>query len=104
MKTALTFTSNMDGNYDIYSIAADGTNLERLTNSPHVEGHSAWSSDGKWLAFSSGVAGFKDEFLLYQANPQAYGEIHVMRANGTEQHALTDNQFEEATIGWGPQR
>ena len=99
----IAFTSNLDGNYDIYTIATDGSNLKRLTKSPHVEGHSSWSSDGKWLAFSSGVAGFKDELLLFQANPQAYGEIHVMRADGSEEHALTDNQFEEATIGWVPQ-
>jgi len=100
----IAFTSNMDGNYDIYAIAVDGSNLKRLTHSPHVEGHSSWSADGKWLAFSSGVAGFKDEFLLFQANPQAYGEVHVMRADGREDHALTDNQFEEATIGWVPQK
>lgn len=96
----IAFTSNMDGNYEIYSIRADGTGLKRLTHSPQVDGHSSWSPDGKWIAFSSGRQGFKDEFLTYQANPQAYGEIYVMRADGSEQHPLTDNPFEEATPGW----
>ncbi len=96
----IAFTSNMDGKYEIYSIRADGTDLKRLTHSPQVDGHSSWSPDGKWIAFSSGRQGFKDEFLTYRANPQAYGEIYVMRADGSGQHPLTDNPFEEATPGW----
>jgi len=28
----------------------------------------------------------------------------VMRADGTDVRALTDNQFEEATPGWAPVR
>lgn len=34
--------------------------------------------------------------------PQTYGEIFVMRADGSEQLQLTDNQWEELTIAWMP--
>jgi len=98
----IAFTSNKDGDYEIYTIDADGTNLRRLTHSAGNDAHCAWSRDGQWIAFSSARGGFKDEGSLYKANPQAYGEIFVMRSDGSEQHALTDDQFEEATPGWSP--
>lgn len=103
----IAFTSNMDGDYEIYTIQSDGKNLKRLTNSRGNDGHSSWSPDGKWIAFSSARGGFKDENLLVQANPQSYGEIHVMRADGSEVTALTDDAYEEATPAWrmlGPQK
>jgi Tol biopolymer transport system component len=98
----IAFTSNKDGAYEIYTIAVDGTNLTRLTQSPGNNAHSAWSPDGRWIAFSSGRGGFKDEGIMYKANPQSYGEVYVMRADGSDQHPLTDDQFEEATPGWLP--
>ena len=58
--------------------------------------------DGKWIAFSSGRTGFKDESALHPYNPQPYGEICVMRADGSDVHVLTDNQYEEATPAWMP--
>jgi Tol biopolymer transport system component len=94
----------MDGDFDIYTIQPDGRNVERLTSTPGNDAHSAWSPDGRWLAFSSGRGGFKDERLMYRANPQAYSEIYVMRADGSAQRALTDDSFEEGTPAWRPMR
>jgi hypothetical protein len=34
---------------------------------------------------------------------QSYGEIFVMRADGTDVRQLTDNQWEEGVIGWASQ-
>lgn len=96
----IAFTSFRDGDYEIYTIKPDGTGLERLTNIPGNDAHTAWSPDGKWIAFSSAKAGFKDEAVLHPQNPQPYGEIFVMRANGSDVRMLTDNQYEEATPGW----
>ena len=37
---------------------------------------------------------------LHPHNPQSYGEITVMRADGSEITALTDNPWEDATPRW----
>ena len=47
--------------------------------------------------------GFKDE-ATYTDAPQPYGEIFVMRADGTDVQQLTDNQWEEGTPAWQPAR
>ena len=98
----IAFTSLRDGDYDIYSIKPDGTDLKRLTNSPGNDAHCSWSPDGKWIAFASARQGFKDESVLHPYNAQPYGEICVMRADGSDVRVLTDNQFEEATPTWVP--
>lgn len=96
------FTADIDGDYELYSIRPDGSGLIRLTNSRGHDAHASWSPDGQWLAFTTGRGGFKDEVVLRQGNPQAYGEICVMRADGSEQHLLTDNPFEDGTPTWVP--
>ena len=99
----IAFTSDVDGDYEVYSINADGSDLRRLTNSPWNDAHNSWSPDGKWIAFTSGRGGFKDETGLHIANPQSYGEICVMRADGSDVRVLTDDQFEDGTPAWVPQ-
>ena len=98
----IAFTSKQDGNFDIYTIKPDGSDLKRLTTDPGNEAHSIWSPDGNWIAFSSGRIGFKDESALHPYNPQPYGEICVMHADGSDVRVLTDNQYEEATPAWMP--
>lgn len=97
------FTSNReDHDYEIYRIRPDGTGVQRLTRLPGNDAHSSWSPDGRWIAFSSGRAGFKDEMALHPHNPQSYGEIVVMRPDGSELTPLTDNPWEDATPRWAP--
>lgn len=98
----IAFTADIDGDYEIYSIRPDGSNLKRLTRSRGNDAHNAWSPDGQWIAFTSARGGFKDEALLHPANPQPYGEIFVMRADGSEVHALTDEPHEKGTPNWAP--
>jgi len=43
--------------------------------------------------------GFKDE-ALYSSAPQPYGEIFVMRYDGTQVEQLTDNQWEDGGPAW----
>jgi Tol biopolymer transport system component len=96
------FTSDRDGDYDIYTIKPDGTDVRRLTRTPGNDAHSAWSPDGEWIAFTSARGGFKDESVLHPYNAQPYGDLYVMRADGTDIRQLTDDQFEDGTPAWLP--
>jgi TolB protein len=100
----IAFTSLRDNDYNIFSIAPDGTDLQRLTNAPGNDAHCAWSPDGKGIAFAGARGGFKDESVLHPLNPQPYGEIYVMRSDGSDVRMLTDDQFEAATPTWIPLR
>lgn len=87
------------GTYDIYTIKPDGTSLKRLTKGQGNDAHMSWSPDGRLIAFASSRMGFKDE-ASYTDAPQPYGEIFVMRYDGSNVEQLTDNQWEEGTPGW----
>ncbi len=92
-----------DGNYEIFTIHPDGTNVKRLTNTRGNDAHQGWSPDGTHVVFASSRMGFKDE-AIYTDAPQAYGELFVMRADGTDVQQLTDNQWEDGTPAWQPRR
>jgi Tol biopolymer transport system component len=96
------FTSDRDGDFELYTIRPDGTDIRRLTNVPGNDAHSIWSADGEWIVFSSARMGFKDEMALYDRVPQPYGEIFAMRADGSDVRQLTDNKWEDASPGWMP--
>jgi TolB protein len=100
---AIMFTTDRDGDFELYTIHPDGTGLRRITDSPGNDAHSIWSDDGEWIVFSSGRKGFKDEMALYEGVPQPYGEIFAMRADGSDVRQLTDNKWEDATPGWMPE-
>jgi Tol biopolymer transport system component len=53
----------------------------------------AWSPDGKWIAFAANVA-----------NPDAFDDIYVMRANGTSVRRVTDNAIGEGQPAWSPRQ
>ena len=93
----IAFTSNRDGDYEIYTVRPDGRGITRLTKSPGNDAHPAWSQDAEWIAFASNRTGFKDE-----TGGMSDGEIFVMRADGSDVRQLTENAFEDGTPAWRP--
>ena len=49
----LAFTSNRDGNPELYIADADGTNVRRLTTHPGIDTTPTWSPQGHQIAFTS---------------------------------------------------
>ena len=86
-KLKIAFSSDRDGNHEIYVMNADGTNQKRLTNTEADEFHSSWSPDGTKIAFDSDWFG---------------SEIYVMNADGTNQVNLTNHPRYDWSPSWSP--
>src|SRR4029079_15955236 len=87
--TRLAFTSNRDGNSEIYVINRDGSGLRRLTNHPSIDVTPTWSPTGKQIAFTSDRTG----------TPQHW----VINDDGSEQHKITnESRFDRPTWSISP--
>ncbi len=87
----IAFASNMDGGpyqFDIYTIAPDGSDLRRLTSHPAYECDPAWSPDSSRLAFTSAREGSYDVFTI--------------NADGTNERRLTFESSAEGSAWWSP--
>jgi Tol biopolymer transport system component len=83
----IVFTSDRDGNDEIYVMNADGSNQTRLTNNTANDWGPVWSPDGTKIAFVSNRGG---------------GEIYVMNADGSNQTNLTNNPAFDSQPAWSP--
>ena len=84
-----------DGNFDIYTIHPDGTNLFRATDHASSDGHAVWNADGR-IMWSGSAHGFRDEAALYEQTFQQYGQIYIMDADGRNKRLLTDSRWEDS--------
>lgn len=53
----IAFTSNRDGNQEIYVMDIDGKNKRNLTNTPSEDEHPTWAPDAAMIAFQSDRGG-----------------------------------------------
>lgn len=51
------------GQYDIYTIKADGTDITRITDDPASDASPAWSPDGRKLVFASDRTGISNLYI-----------------------------------------
>jgi hypothetical protein len=84
----IVFISERDGNPEIYSMHADGTNQTRLTRNTVEDTEPAWSPDGAQIAFASK----QDDDM----------EIYLMDAEGGNLIQLTDNTVDDMGPTWSP--
>lgn len=83
------FASDRDGDYEVYLMNADGSNVRQLTdNTRSIDWLPTWSPDGTRIAFASDRDG---DF-----------EIFLMNPDGADQLQLTHNQSFETGLSWSP--
>lgn len=80
----IAFDSDRDGNREIYSMAADGSNQVNLTNNPAEDFDPVWSPDGSQIAFVSN-----------RGNEGEGQFIYVMNADGSGVRQLTFENFSD---------
>jgi Tol biopolymer transport system component len=83
---SILFVSDRDGDPDIYLSDADGTNVRQLTDQPGYDGGPFFSPDGEWIAY-------RTDRLEKDAL-----QIHVMRADGSDDTAITQGRG----VHWAP--
>jgi len=65
------FNSKANGNWDIYTMAADGTDIRQITTDPANDLAPAWSPDGSQLAFESNREGNVEIYVVNAAGGTA---------------------------------
>lgn len=87
----LAFHSDRDGEIDIYTMALDGSNLQRLTTDEGRDFEPDWSPDGSTLVFSS------------DRDDPENAHLYLMNADGSNQRLL-DTGLTDDQVGarWSP--
>jgi Tol biopolymer transport system component len=96
-----------DGDYqwDVATVAPDGSDLTKLTSWKGWDHVPVWSPDGRWIAFGSDRDASPEQLAKNSSNnPNPFGGIgiYVMRSDGTDVHVLlpaTDGQL-VAPVDW----
>ena len=86
--TQIVFTSDRDGNREIYTMDRDGLAPVRLTNSASNDQNPVWSPDGLQIAYVS----YRD----------GNGEIYVMNSDGSNTRRLTATLNEDFHPTYSP--
>jgi Tol biopolymer transport system component len=111
----IAFHSNVDGNFEIYTINSDGTDLTRVTEYPGLEQFPEWSPNGKQLVIrrdtdiylididglnpvrltdaaplnQMGSWSPSGKMIAFMSARDGYCAVYVMNVDGTDQTNLT---------------
>lgn len=76
---------------DIVALNVDGSDVVRIADAAGPEFDGAWSPDGQWIVYRDSTRGTNND-----------DEIHVVRADGTENRNLTQNPANDWGPDWSP--
>ena len=85
---SIVYSTDRDGDREIYSMHADGTNQQRLTFSHGVDDEPVWSPDGAWIVFSSERVSTNVPVLF------------MMRADGSGVYRFDKSDASERSPAW----
>ncbi len=128
----IAFQSTRHGNWEIYTMNADGNDVLRLTTNAADDERPGWSPDGTKLVFGSRRGGNADIYVMnadgsgltrltthagedyapqwsadgtkivFRSSRDGNPEIYVMNANGSNQTNLTHNPADDNGPVWSP--
>ena len=88
------YSWDYDPAMDIYAYSEKSGGLKRLTEARGYDAEGSYSPDGQWIVFSSMRDAYnrtlsERENKMLAENPSYFGEIYIMRADGSGQKRLT---------------
>jgi len=99
------FMSLRDGNWEIYVMNIDGSEVKRLTNNGATDGLPIWSPDGQTIAFASDRGG---EWAIWAMNPDGSNQRKLFSLGGSLHGYVQTVQrykgggWEEERLSWSP--
>ncbi len=84
-----------DPEFEIYAVSTKTREIERLTKARGYDAEASYSPDGRWIVFSSMRDAYNRtlsaaEKKQLEGDPSYFGEIYIMRADGSDQRRLTN--------------
>ena len=106
----IAFTSERDGNFEIYVMDADGKKQRRLSNNDFPDKNPAWSPDGRRIIFVSdrnkNIAEEEGPIMvdggIIIGDMRKRPQIYVMDADGKNQRRLSNEFVAEWQPSWSP--
>ncbi|XP_027360492.1 uncharacterized protein LOC113868793 [Abrus precatorius] len=92
--------------FGIYVVRPDGSGLRRVEVAKGAEAererlnHVCFSGDGEWLLFAANLGGVAAEPVSWPNQFQPYGDLYVVRLDGSGLRRLTCNAYENGTPTW----
>ena len=89
------YSWDYDTEMDIYAANEKSGTLKRLTDARGYDAEGSYSPDGQWIVFTSMRDAYNRplsdvEKKMLEENPSYFGEIYIMRADGSDQRRLTN--------------
>ncbi len=84
----IAFASNRTGDFDLYVMNADGSNVSQITSGPHMDRLPSWEPGGNQIAYATDQDGDM--------------EIFKIRPNGNDPRQLTRNTCFDSDPAWSP--
>ena len=89
--TKIAFTSDRSGVFAVFTMATNGSNVQKLTADSRCAGAPKYSPDGKEILFADGFCDAYDEQDLW-----------TMKADGKNPKQVTNTAVNELPGGWSP--
>lgn len=90
----IAFMSKRDGNWEVYLVNADGSDLKRLTDNPANDGLPTWSPDGGTIAFVSDRQG---GWAVWAMSPDGGNQRKLFDLGGSPSGEV-DHQYRDWTM------